>query len=79
MKTHVAKVMSQDIWFIADYRIYDEIAPSASIRAAHLNRFEYFSMGFEMKNGASFSYTTGKLPLDRKSDQVFDIGYKFKF
>lgn len=79
MKTKVAKIADQDLWFVADYRIYDEMSPSAKIRTAQLDRFEYFAMGFELKSGASFTYSTGKLPLDRKSDQVYDLGYKVKF
>jgi hypothetical protein len=79
MKSLVAKVSDQDVWIMANYRFYSEISPSAAIRAAKLNRFEYFAVGLALENGISLSYTTGKLPLDRKGDQVYELGFKVKF
>lgn len=79
LKSLVAKVGSQDVWITANYRFYTENSPSAAIRAAKLHRFEYFAVGLALENGISFSYSTGKLPLDREGDKVFDVGFKIKF
>lgn len=79
MKSLVAKIGEQDVWVTANYRFYTESSPSAAIRAANLHRFEYFAIGLALENGISFSYSTGKLPLDREGDKVFDVGFKMKF
>lgn len=79
MKTRVARVGGQDVWAYGSYRVFREVSPSAAIRAAGLANFEYWAVGLEMTNGLGITYSKGKLPLDRKSDQVFEIGYKFNF
>lgn len=79
MKTKVARVGGQDVWAYGSYRLFREISPSTAIRAAGLANFEYWAVGLEMTNGLGITYSKGKLPLDRKSDQVFEIGYKFNF
>jgi len=79
MKTKVARVASKDLWFAASYRRFNEASPSAAIKAASLDRFEYWALSLELENGLGITYSKGKLPLDRKTDQVFDIGYKVNF
>lgn len=79
MKTKIARVGGSDVWAFGSYRVFREISPSPAIRAAGLDRFEYWAVGLEMENGLGVTYSKGKLPLDRKSEQVFDIGYKLNF
>jgi hypothetical protein len=76
MKTKVARVGGQDVWAFGSYRVFRELSPSAAIRNSGLARFEYWAVGLEMENGLGITYSKGKLPFDRKSEQVFDLGYK---
>mgnify|MGYP001548377083 CR=1 FL=1 len=78
LKTRVARLNGKDLWFVANYRHYSEVSPSAVIRSAQLDRFEYVALGLEFENGLGVTYSTGKLPLDRAADRVFDIGYRLK-
>ena len=77
-ETRVARLNGKDLWFVANYRHYSEVSPSAVIRSAQLDRFEYVALGLEFENGLGVTYSTGKLPLDRAADRVFDIGYRLK-
>jgi hypothetical protein len=79
MKTKAARVSGKDLWFFVSYRRFSEISAPAALRTAKLDQFEYWVLGLELENGLSVTYSKGKLPLDRKSDQVFDIGYKLNF
>lgn len=79
MKTKLARISGQDVWAFGSYRVFQELSPSSAIRAAGLHRFEYWAVGVEMENGLGFTYSKGKMPFDRKEEQVFDIGYKFNF
>lgn len=76
MKTKVARVGGQDVWAFGSYRVFREISPSPAIRNAGLANFEYWAVGLEMENGLGITYSKGRLPFDRKAEQVFDIGYK---
>jgi hypothetical protein len=78
-KTQVARLFDKDLWFSAGYRYFQELGASSAIRAADLNLFQYFAASLEFVNGVSLTYSTGKLPLDRESDQVFAIGYNIQF
>jgi hypothetical protein len=76
-KTKAAVIAGQPIWISASYRVYSEQGASAAIQAAKLDRFEYLATKLELGEKFFVTYTTGKLPLDRKSDQVYAFGYKF--
>lgn len=79
LKTKVARVGGNDVWAFGSYRVFRELSPSAAIRRAGLANFEYWAAGLELGNGLGVTYSKGKLPFDRKSEQVFDVGYKLNF
>lgn len=79
LKTKVARVGGHDVWAFGSYRIFRELSPSAAIHRAGLANFEYWAAGLELGNGLGVTYSKGKLPFDRRSEQVFDIGYKLNF
>lgn len=75
-KTKVAKLAGVEVWFSASYKIYEERGASAAIRAANQDRFDYTAARLDV--GKIFvTYARGKLPLDRTSDKVYELGYKF--
>lgn len=76
-KTRVAQVGNEAIHFSANYRWYKELNAGAAIREADLQRFSFFVAAIESSSGLFVSYTTGKLPFDRRNDQIYAIGFKY--
>jgi hypothetical protein len=85
LKTEIAfrsKVIEIDehaIWFNASFRYFRELGATAAIRAADLNESKYWAASLELPWNFMISYTTGRLPFDRKDQQVWALGYKFHF
>ncbi len=74
-KTEVAELFGTRVWLSASYRYYRELGASPAIRAAGLDDFSYFLVRLDLPKGFSVSYSAGKLPLDRKNDSVYAIGW----
>lgn len=65
--------------FEADFRYYKELGAPAAIATAGLDDFTYFVAALVAGNGLYASYSTGKLPFDASSDQVYDLGFRLHF
>jgi hypothetical protein len=78
-KTLVANIINENIFFSANFRYYQEIDAPAEIVNAKLDKQTYLVLAFESSKGFYFSYAHGKLPFDAKSDEVYSIGYSYKF
>ena len=76
-KTRIARIGKEVFNFSADYRWYQEINASQSIRLNQLAFSNFFVAAIESNTGLFVSYTTGKLPFDRKNDQVYSLGFKY--
>lgn len=78
-RTVAARVPSGLVYASANARIYQELGASAAIEAADLDRFLYFVVALTAPEGLFVSYSTGQLPFDRRDDQVYEIGFRYKF
>jgi len=78
-KTRVARLIDTDIWLSLGYRHFNEISASSAIRSAHLDATDYFAASINLPYNFNFTYSTGKLPLDHSSDNVFALGWKLTF
>ena len=69
------------------YRIYEELDATSMIKAAGLDKFDYFSASIQVPANlltgvvpasSSFfvSYTDGKLPFDRESTRSYQVGWQ---
>lgn len=76
-KTRVAHIGKNIINFSADYRCYKELNAAAAIKSNGLASSNFFVAAIESGTGLFISYTTGKLPFDRKNDQVYALGFKY--
>lgn len=76
-RTPIAQLKSQDIFVNIDYRYWMEIDPSEAIKASDIDEFDYITMSISSSNGVYISYSDGKLPFDLKSQQVYELGWKF--
>jgi len=65
--------------FEADLRYYRELDAPAAIRSAGLQRFTYFTAALTTTPGPFFSFTTGHLPFDAEEDQVYALGFRYRF
>jgi len=79
-RTPIVEIMKNNLaYFEADYRYYKEFNASGETKKEKLDKFEYFTSALILSNGIFVSYSTGKLPLDAKKDQVYELGFKFNF
>jgi hypothetical protein len=78
-KTLVSNIKNDNIFFSANFRYYQEIKAPKEIVAAKLDMQMYFVMAIESSNGFYVSYANGKLPFDAKNDEVYSIGFNYKF
>jgi hypothetical protein len=75
-KTPVAKTGEQPIYVTANYRRYEELSPSTAVKDADLASFSYLSAVLGPQRGVFASYSTGRLPFDRRNDQVYELGFR---
>lgn len=78
-RSKVIDLESQSIWFNASFRYFRELGASSAIRAANLNESRYWSLALELPWNFMVTYTDGKLPFDRTSEQTWSLGYQFHF
>ena len=71
--------ISRSAYFVANLRYYKELGASPSVKSANVDKFLYFTSAVTLSNGLFVSYTTGKLPFDAENDQVYEIGFQYKF
>ena len=71
--------ISKSAAFVANFRYYKELGASSAVKTANIEDFLYFTSAVTLSNGLFVSYTTGKLPFDAKNDQVYELGFQYKF
>ena len=55
------------------------LAGELGFERANLDEQRYLTAALSLDNGMFASYTTGKLPLDAQNDQVYEVGFHYKF
>lgn len=78
-RTFIARIKKENIFFNANYRYYQELNAPETVRMAKLAIHSYFVMALQTTTGFYVSYANGKLPFDAKSDEVYSIGFNYKF
>ncbi len=78
-RTFISRIKKENIFFNANYRFYQEIDAPASVKAAGLSSVNYFVMALQTTSGFYASYAAGRLPFDAKNDQVYSLGFNYKF
>jgi hypothetical protein len=74
-KTRLLRWEGAPLYVEAAYRCFQEQGAAAAIGAARLDRFNYFAAKIDLPGRFFVSYARGKLPFDRKSDEVFGLGW----
>ena len=76
-KTRVARIGKEVLHFSSDFRWYKELNADQIIKDNKLDRSTFFVAAIESNSGLFVSYTTGKLPFDKRNDQVYSLGFKY--
>ena len=61
------------------WRYFKEISPTAEIKNAGLDNFSYWAVGLHTPKDVVISYSRGELPFDTRPEEVFKIGWNYKF
>lgn len=61
-----------------NYRYFRENGAPEAIKAANLDKFQLGSIRIGLQNDLFIAYSAGKLPFDRKNDNIFQIGFSYK-
>lgn len=61
-----------------NYRYFMENDAPAAIKAASLDEFQLATIRLALQHDLYLAYSSGKLPFDRKDDQIFQIGFSYK-
>lgn len=78
-RTFITRVKKENIFFNANYRYYHEINAPDEITKAKLGSNSYFVMALRSTSGFYVSYANGKLPFDAKNDEIYSLGFNYKF
>jgi hypothetical protein len=78
-RTYVSKIKNQKIFFNANFRFYQELSAEEVVKNANLASNTYFVMALQSSSGFYVSYANGSLPFDAKNDEVYSIGFNYKF
>lgn len=78
-RTYISRISKENIFFNANYRYYQELSAPAGIRKAGMGAMNYFVMALQSTSGFYVSYAVGRLPFDAKNDEVYALGFNYKF
>ncbi|MEJ2893193.1 hypothetical protein WDB89_11585 [Pseudoalteromonas sp. B5MOD-1] len=65
--------------FEVSYRYFKELSPDIEIKNAKLDKFKMLTYLLRLENNFFIAYSTGELPFNKADDQIFEIGYSYKF
>lgn len=62
-----------------NYRYFQERNAPAAIKSATLDKHQLATIRVGLKNDLFLAYSAGKLPFDKKNDQIIQLGFSYKF
>jgi hypothetical protein len=79
MRTPIAAAGETRYFVDLNYRWYNELGASESVRRAHLQASRYYTAAITTSKGAFASYAHGKLPFGVENDSTYQLGWHFNF
>ena len=76
--TPVAMVQGRQVKFEWSWRYFKEMNADTRIKDAGLDRYRYTASTLLHDSGWQITYASGRLPLDRQNDKVWELGYRVK-
>jgi hypothetical protein len=65
--------------FEINYRYFKELDPDDGIKLAGLDDFRLITYHLGLTNNMYIAYSSGELPFNQKDNQIFELGYTYKF
>ena len=65
--------------FEVNYRYFKELNANNVIKQASLDNFRLITYHLGLTNQMYIAYSSGELPFNQKDNQIFEIGYTYKF
>ncbi|MGK0270794.1 MAG: hypothetical protein ACI88H_001444 [Cocleimonas sp.] len=62
-----------------NFRYFKEIDAEQSIKTAGLDDFRFITYRLGLKNNMYIAYSSGELPFNQQDNQIYEIGYTYKF
>jgi hypothetical protein len=78
-RTFITRVKKENIFFNANFRYYHELNAPEAVKKANLNNNSYVVIALQSSSGFYVSYANGNLPFDAKKDEIYSIGFNYKF
>ena len=78
-KSVIAQCRGEKVYLGLSYRYFKEFSASGAVEAAGLEEHSYLAVCLDLPGGFYVSYADGKLPLDQKDDQIFELGVNLNF
>lgn len=78
-KTLVSRTLGGELFASADLRYFKEFGASQVIGNFNLDNSFYFVIELRQEDGFFVSYTTGNLPYDLQTNDVYAIGFNYNF
>lgn len=78
MRSPIAHVGEQTLFFNCSYRVFYELGAASTIRSADLDLYQYGSVSVTASNGMFARYVSGSLPLDQRGN-AFEVGWSYEF
>jgi hypothetical protein len=78
-KTPFMRFGDDHLYASASYRHFQELGASSLIKTGNLDQSDYFVAKVDLPYHFNVSFSTGKLPLDQKNDQVYAVGWTLNF
>ena len=76
-RTRLARISGQAVSVAGSFRYYQEIDASLLVSQAGLDDHQYIAVHLELPAGVVLTYANGKMPLDQKDDEVFELGFRY--
>ena len=78
-RTIAARSAAGPVYFESNFRWYRELGASDDIEAAGFDAFVHFVAALTLENGMFVSYSAGQLPFDRVAENVYELGFRYRF
>ena len=75
----LTEISGTPIVFTFNYRYYKELSPSEIVKNGNLDSYQFKTYSLSGTNGLFVSYSSGRLPFDRQTNNVVELGWQTHF
>lgn len=75
----LTEINGTPVVFTFNYRYYKELSPSDMVKNGNLDSYQIKTYSLSGTNGLFVSYASGRLPFDKQSNNVVELGWQTHF